>query len=284
MRKCRILASRLKHEELKIWVQRELDGYKGVDIELVPAYRKTKGQCLGHFAGPFRASMRNAPIPESNIPEDLREFLVDCDIRDGVAGLVQLLNSSNEGNLAFQWPGDAAKLFGDKIYENFVLIQGWTAIPKSFVTNILSTVRNRVLNFALEIEAQNPDAGEAPVGSLPIPKENVSQIFNNYIYGDVANVASGSGISQTANMTVIKGNFDSLKTTLKSQGVDEAEILELKKAIKEDPIPKSKTLGPKVASWVGKMVGKAASGIWQIGVDTAANLLSTSIQAYYGVK
>ena len=44
---------------------------------------------------------------------------------------------------------------------------------------------------ALEIEATNPDAGEATPDAKPIPEERVSQIFNNYVFGNVGSVASG---------------------------------------------------------------------------------------------
>jgi hypothetical protein len=53
-------------------------------------------------------------------------------------------------------------------------------------------VRNKVLSFALEIESVSPEAGEAPIGSRPIPEQVVQKVFNNNFYGSVGNVASGS--------------------------------------------------------------------------------------------
>ena len=67
LRKCRVLASRLQNDELKIWVQHELDGYFG--CEDLPKYRRIVGQGCGHFSGPFGSGIRNAPIADSLIPK-----------------------------------------------------------------------------------------------------------------------------------------------------------------------------------------------------------------------
>ena len=101
-------------------------------------------------------------------------------------------------------------IFGTDIYENLALVQGWMRLTTAELAGILSTVRNRILNFALEIESSNPNAGEAPANTLPVPKEHVAHIFNHYIYGNVGNVASGHNIHQTATVNVNQGDFKSL--------------------------------------------------------------------------
>jgi hypothetical protein len=68
----------------------------------------------------------------------------------------------------------------------------WKVIPATGIITALNNVRNRVLNFALEIEAEAPDAGEAPVNSNPVPQDKVTQIVNTYIYGTVQNLTTGS--------------------------------------------------------------------------------------------
>jgi hypothetical protein len=67
LRKCRVLAARLKNEQFKQWVQSELDGYSSTAD--VPDYRKFHCQCFGHFSGPFGSGLKNAPIPESCIQQ-----------------------------------------------------------------------------------------------------------------------------------------------------------------------------------------------------------------------
>ncbi|MEG0179830.1 MAG: hypothetical protein RR654_09790, partial [Oscillospiraceae bacterium] len=47
---------------------------------------------------------------------------------------------------------------------------------------IVDIVKTKILNFVLEIEVINPEAGEAKLNSNPIPQEKVSQIFNINIF------------------------------------------------------------------------------------------------------
>jgi hypothetical protein len=281
LRKCRVLAARLKNEQFKLWVQSELDGYASTAD--VPDYRKFHCQCFGHFSGPFGSGLKNAPIPETCIPEEIREGLTNVVMGDGVGPLKNLLSGGKDDQLTSNWPADATLLFGRQIYRNMNLMQGWMVMSKSQVIGILSTVRNKILNFAIEIEATNPDAGEAAPGSTPVPTEKVSQIFNTYIYGTVGNVASGHDIQQTATVNVQQGNFPSLAKYLKEQGIEEDDVLALKEAVKSEPKLLSSGFGKKVSTWIGKMIQKSAEGTWKIGTTVAANLLTSAIKLYYGI-
>jgi len=141
------------------------------------------------------------------------------------------------------------------------------------------------LSFALEIESSNPDAGEAKVDTIPVPKETVSQIFNNYIYGNVGNVAGGHGIQQSATVTVEQGSFKSLAEYLRGQGVDEEDVSLLQQAVDTDPAPtQDKPFGKKVSAWMGKMIQKSAEGGWKVATGVASNLLSGAIKSYYGLS
>ena len=162
-------------------------------------------------------------------------------------------------------------------------MQAWIAIPKSAVVGILSTVRNRILNFALEIEATNPDAGEATTDERPIPEDRVSQIFNNYIYGSVGSVASGHGITQTTQQNINSGDFDSLASFLRDVGFDDSDISELRQAVDAEEVPKKDGFGPKVAGWIGKAVGKVAQGGMKISTSVASSVISEALKNYYGL-
>lgn len=190
LRKCKVLAARLGNPEFKQWVSSELDGYK--DHKHLPDYRVLKVQSKGHFSGPFQSGLRNADIPLFCIPKEYHEYLSHAYIMDSVAALESLASSANGGTLQEPWNPNLVALVGQDIYQNMNCMQAWKVIPKSAIVSALDAVRNRVLNFVLEIEAESPDAGEAPVNSNPVPQERVHQIFNTYISGNVQNVAAGS--------------------------------------------------------------------------------------------
>jgi hypothetical protein len=175
-------------------------------------------------------------------------------------------------------------MFGGSIYPGLVLMEAWNAVPLSFVVGILDTVRNRVLNFALEIEEQYPEAGDVSSISTPISSSKIQQIFNTTINGPVGNLATGSqNFSQSAIMEIGKGDFEELSKFLKSLGLTSDDIKELHIAIKTDGQPKQKHFGGRVAEWLGKAVTKSAQGLLKIGSDVASKVISDAIFRYYGL-
>ncbi len=191
LRKCKVLAARLGNEEFKQWVENELSGYP--DIDSLPDYRILKVNSKGHFSGPFQSGLRNADIPMSCIPKELRKNLSHSYLVQPVASMESLVVSdSNSGTLQEPWIPDVVAHVGQNIYEGMNCMQAWKVIPTSAMVAALDAVRNRILNFVLEIEAESPTAGEAPANSNPLPQDKVQQIFNTYITGTVQNVATGS--------------------------------------------------------------------------------------------
>jgi hypothetical protein len=113
---------------------------------------------------------------------------------------------------------------------------------------------------------------------------NNTNIHIQNFQGILGNV-SNSTITQDLDMTIQRGDFEGLAAFLASKGVNEEEISELAEAVKVDLKPVSKNnFGEKVGGWVGKMIGKAASGTWKISVDVGTKLLANAIWAYYGFK
>lgn len=190
LRKCKVLAARLGNPDFKQWVERELSGYD--DISALPDYRILTVNSKGHFSGPFQSGIRNADIPLMSIDEKFREHLALSYLGQGVASMENLIKSANGNTLHEPWNPDLVAYVGQNIYQNMNCMQAWKVIPVTGIVAALDAVRNRILNFVLEIEAESPDAGEALINSNPVPQEKIHQIFNTYISGDVQNVATGS--------------------------------------------------------------------------------------------
>lgn len=99
------------------------------------------------------------------------------------------------------------------------------------------------------------------------------------ILGNVEN----SKVAQNLESVVVKGDFESLRRKLYELKVDQKDIDELRKAIEIEPAIKDQTVfGKNVGAWIGKMVKNAATGAWDIGVNTAGNVLALLIARYYG--
>lgn len=183
LRKCKVLAARLRHAEFSAWVGHELNGYE--DRQSIPSYRRVTTNSLGHFSGPFGSGARNAPIPPSNIAKKFRHYVTEQAFAESVSALAQLAKA-DQGTLQSKWPADLIKYVQSNcvIYEDMVLIDAWRTIPSSTISGILDTVRTRVLDFVLAIEEEEPLAGDtAPGEPAKLQPQAVTNIFNTTING-----------------------------------------------------------------------------------------------------
>lgn len=188
LRKCKVLAVRLGSQEFGDWIDNELNGYKTLDE--LPTYRILRVGSYGDFVGVFGRQGKNLPIPPESVPEEIREYIQTSRLTMAVSALANLAeteDASREG-----WPPDVVRIIGSQIYEDMNCLSAWKLLPRAALIAVLDTVRTRVLNFALQIEGEYPEAGEAPINSKPIPEEKISQVFNTYITGTVQNLATGS--------------------------------------------------------------------------------------------
>jgi hypothetical protein len=267
LRQCVVLAARLQHNPLREWANRELTGYPG-DQPLPPYRPIINTTVLGNLAGPFQSGLRNAGLASSCVPDEwgLREALFTFEVRMGVPEMESLL-SSGEQTFTFPWPTDVVALVQTRFYTNMNLMQAWKVIPATVFHGTLSGIRDRVLQFALEIESENPAAGEAEPGETPIPDQRVTQIFTQNIYGDNAAVATAAGDAVAAAGTSV--NLEALRVALRGLGIHETEQEELVTAVREEG-----GRGPRANAWLGRL----QSGAIQLGsgvtVATAADLLS----------
>ena len=233
LRKCKVLAARLGNPEFKQWVENELNGYDSIDN--LPEYRIIYVNSKGHFTGPFQSGLRNADIPLSCIDKRFHETLSHSYLFVSVAALENLVEGASEGNLQEPWNPDLVAHVGQGIYQGMNCMQAWKVVPKVSIVAALDTVRNRILSFALEIEAESPGAGEAPIASSPVPQEKVQQIFNTYITGDVQNVATGStNFTQHSTKNDVSENiFNDLINALQKSELNSKLVSELTLTIEE---------------------------------------------------
>jgi len=284
LRKCKVLAARLGNKDFDSWVEHELNGYNSPDE--VPSYRiLERVESRGNFVGIVR-SASNIAIPPSLIPQEYRDFLTKAYFMDAVSYYSNLLGNTDEkGTFADNWPADYLPAFGSEIFENMNCIGAWKVIPAGSVASLLDTVRNRVLSFTLNIEAEAPDAGETEPKVQPIANERVTQIFNTYIQGDVTNLATGSQPTiESTQVTIMKSDLNTLKDYLSTIGLDEKDIAELAEAIDSDETSRNQNdLGSRVKSWLGKMVSKAGTSSWNVSTIVATQLLIKALSQYYGL-
>jgi len=186
-----------------------------------------------------------------------------------------------------QWPPDLVAYTGEDIYQGMNCMSAWKLIPNSSIFSLVEAVRNRILNFVLEIGKEAPDAGEDSPKTQKISPEKVSQVFNTTIYGNVGNISEASqNVNQIATTNVLKNDLNSLKTYISSVGIPISEIKKLEAAIQEDSaekVNKTQKLGNKVLAWIKSVSSKIKNEAFPVLQSISANLITQAILNYYGV-
>jgi hypothetical protein len=201
LRKAKILAARLKNPELQNWVDRELNGYAHADD--LPPYRILPAHVEGHLVQGF-THWNHAPIMTSFLPEKLRDWGEKTYLFPPISSIVEGADGASGDGFQIPWPQEMAVKYGAKGYNSGVQCLGaWQIVTRAALKGVVDTVRNRLLDFALKIEMENPGAGEAPPSSEPVPPEKVRQMVMNIFYAPVGNIAQNSeSFTQSSSMGI----------------------------------------------------------------------------------
>lgn len=279
LRLCLQLAARLKHEPLKTWVLHELNGYP--DAESIPDYRFHRTRSLGFFADQF--TQVTLQIPGNLLPEPLKTRFNTARMDQPISQYEELLQGSSTTDFQMPWPQELALRYGPKV-SPIQCLKMWQELPRSAIAGLVDTVKTRVLSMVLDIEMENPAAGEIVGSTHPISENKVAQIFNTNIYGgQVGNVAAGSsGVTQQVGDQVVAGDLASLKKYLGSIGVTEPENAALVAALEEDQVSGA-GLGARVKEWLANLRQRVNMVGGDIAKQSLAGMAAQAVLVYLGM-
>lgn len=281
LRKAKVLASLLKNDEFKRWVDAELKGYDTADD--VPDFRKLGPTSLGKFAGPLGQTVTQE-IPLSLLPDSLRLFTEPLGIGTSVKEIeASAAAAATNDNHQVPWPPEAVVLARDhvRMTSRFVLVHAWRPFSKAQMEGILDQVRNRLLDFLLQLEQIDPEVMNSEAAIRAVSGDKVQNTFYTTILGGQNIVATGTDFRQV--VTQVKTNDqNSLLDHLRSLGCPEDALEDLQTALAQDGERPREQLGDAVKSWIGRMTVKAIEGAWKVGLDIAPSLLKEELFRYYG--
>lgn len=274
LRKALVVATKLKLSDFNQWCDSELNGYR--DAKSIPEYRRIHGEIKIH--NPYRGWQ-----PVIFQDSEMQQALSDRTLDQPISELEDVAkNHSTKSVLQMSFPPEVLhKYLGGK-HLDLGLIPVLVVSPSELI-GIMDSVRNTILQWTLRLEEQ----GILGEGLTFTQKEIVTasatpSIRIDNFQGILGNV-SHSHVTQDLDMTVSKGDVESLSKFLTNHGVQKQDVKLLTTAIESDSAPKKKgVFGRKVSSWIAKMVEKAASGAWDVSVSAAGSLLASAIGKYYG--
>lgn len=185
LRKAKVIASKLDLEDLKQWIHAELQGYN-CSFDDLPSHRKGSGQ--PKFKNPYHGW---CPI----ISGDgwYGKMLRTVYLRQPVSELEILISGGKSDILIMQY----APVIQESLREQMpVAMECALHFPKSQVASALDYIRNKTLDWTLELE-EHGIIGEGLTFGDNQKKE--AQMVTNHIYG--GNVGVLGSVSGDANNT-----------------------------------------------------------------------------------
>jgi len=272
LRKCLVLAYKLNNDEFRQWIEHEMNGYPA--NMPVPNYRI--------YVGEPRANARNiawhvtgSPIPAGAIPEEYLEDAMKLEFRQGVGAYASI---QDNGELKHFWPSWLVAAVNQRINKNLVISEGYVPLPIGFFNGMLDVIRNKVLEFVLQIERENPEADTVPSGSTPIPQEKVTQIFHTTVSGGQAAIGSSGRVEQVEKQIRV-GDQESLRAALRTLGVPENAISELDDILEESDPQEIKEPTGKLPEWAKKAGGL----VRDTGVEVGTKVVTELIKGFAGI-
>ncbi len=137
------VARKLKVDKFASWAKQELDGYQSIDNSVIPEYRIVRGQLRG--LNPYRGWIP-AVIPDDNFAHTVESTVLFESVPE-----IEHLLSNNNGTLQKPLPHAASATLSKFFHmeTQFTLI-----IERSALEGILQDIRQRVLEWALQLEEE----------------------------------------------------------------------------------------------------------------------------------
>ena len=201
LRKVHVLAFKLNNEPLKHWLNCEVNGYEP-DAE-IPKYRKLSAVLFGQIEQNrgFSGSMiyHHFRLPIDHLPDKIKSLIQSWDYRSPINEIQHILDSSkSDGSVRVRCSNQIIPLVSKALESNIYVNQVWLEVPLYDLSNIVDSVKNKLLDIMLGIDT------ELNLGvdfNLPQNQQRVNNVVNNIITAGVANFGDNSTI-EIANTSI----------------------------------------------------------------------------------
>jgi len=183
--------------------------------------------------------------------------------------------------------GVSSYLLQGKLYEGYALNSISATISSVAFTEILQTVRSRILELTLELEKTIPAAALVTFGTPNDAEKNpekIQQISQQIIYGDVSTAVAG-GHGSNISVAISERDKDSFIKHLVQSGIPENDATEFAQIVEsEQPSSIEDPFGQNAKNWIASNLKKAAEGTWNVGISVATTVLTEAALKFYGLK
>jgi hypothetical protein len=160
------------------------------------------------------------------------------------------------------------------------VLSAWCEINMIQVEGILTEVRSRLLDFALELrDVVGPDTPETELAGK-VANVDTETMFATAVYGSGNTIIVGSHSFQSINNQ--KDDIEGLVAAIGQLGFQQPMLLELREAVQQDQKAgkEPNVADGKTGKWFGKALKEAGRGIVKTGVDIVSTVIVKALKAY----
>lgn len=256
LNQAKIIASKIKNDDFKQWINHELKGYPQEFLNQLPDYRIFSVQIRGDIIDQWG-------IPNEDILFVMDDFVKQFNIDDPYKHY-ERQNISTIEHAVKNAPGQFVvnpfnpKFIGmmNEVYQQVNPGVQITSVGRhialSNLRNVIVQVNQRLLDTLLELKEEFPDFEDGFEASDK-NKSKAQNIVNLNIYGGTANTNLGVGDSVIQKDITFTNKVEQTLNKLKELGVPDEDLTEAEQIIKSTP---KTDLSKKLMTWVGKLSGK----------------------------
>ena len=241
LRESLLIASKLKLNDFKVWIENELKGYP--NSQEVLSYRIISGEV--RFFNPYQGWQ--------SIPADITGILNENSIntlylKQSIAEIENLILKKDSESLAFSLPEDFAKTLREILNLN---VKFAIFTHTSSLASILGQVKTTLLEWSIKLE-ENEILGDENMSFSNEEKDKAQKNIHienfNGVMGDIENIGNVSTGDYNQNTTTINNTLNTKIDTLieqieKSSLSDKKEIIYEINENRENKEALAKTLG-----------------------------------------
>lgn len=233
LRKAKLIAAKLSLPEVEKWIDDELNGYRDIAPKNLPEYRIIMGSLVGK--NPY-----SGWVPIMMGSEEDQNLLCRIPVMQSVHSLSELISS--KGDITFGLSVDIERTIHKMIDLEIPITR---KVPRSALSNIVDAVRNRLLDWTIELEKSGV-AGSGFDFSDDERKRAIEpshQIFtNNYTVINSIDRGSSVSINQSSHdldVDQVSEIIDQIRLNLQSLPSEIREKMEGDVGIVEDQLNSS---------------------------------------------
>jgi hypothetical protein len=280
--KTKIFLHQIGRKDLLTWLDNELAGYPDDDV---PEYRIISTEVRGSLTS-IAWQIADHQLPIGHLTPKQKKQLTSFAMASSIELVEEAIKSyrTKGGGMVRNLPIESTVLFQKMMEPGVNVIRAWCQVNMGDVENIISEVRARLLNFALELKEVVGDDTLTEMKKKGVPEE-AGRIFEMTINGTGNNIYLANNSTQIVTITNKAGDIDGLVQALAKIGIPQDELDALRLAIGHDQSEGVKpVLGDsKTGHWAVKLIGRAANKGVDVGVDLVSSTIAKTIAAFNGM-